>query len=842
MKKRILSLVLAFLFVFALTAPASAIVDVYHEVSITNVPIPNEGSLYPGTAGISTSHGTVKSIVWYKYSGAKAEPWDVAEEGLCQFILTVGLEEGYDWDLNYTGIKVTSRAGNNISFMDYEIIGRDLSITAWVETDSPKGTMDYVEIMPYKTEFAVVPGATPNFNGYLITNGMAGYSTRWWDGTTGKDLTETDTFVAGHTYHVSFYINPDPYAEWKEKSHGYADVEAYFINGDQKIKAQIPSLSYESSGIKLLVTYTFECTAPAPAAKEIKSVAIEANNGFWYPVHGQKPAGSDSFDLLTEGTENLWVSWQDDTTGKAVLSTDKFVGGHTYTVIFNVHILPGYKWASPEKIQVTLDDGAGNGWITQKPVEIHDTDFGYTLNAQFTFTAVKDPLPEKLIVKNIHAPVEGKPLDFTAEVTGCSSFEVTWSDSDMDVGWYEASDAPIAKKGLIYTVSVRIWPPAGSAWPFREDENHQEWLDLPFEMILSDGTRLEGAKAIYGGYDGVHPADACIVCCSFPPVGQEKPAEPQVLFMEEPKDLTVAEGQSAVFSVTIKGESKSIQWYEAKPGGAFLKLTDSADVAGSNTPKLTLKNVKAYQNGYSYRCIAADKYGLEVTSKAGTLTVTKTAIEPTASIVFSDVKESDWFYNWVYDAVKLGLINGKGKKDGKDYFDPAGNITFAETAKLAACMHQKYTTGAVTLSNGDPWYKPYADYCGENGILKKDASGGGISVGDVMTRANEAVTRAEFAWIFAHALPKGALPGINEIPDDTVPDVKHSGLAKEFWSFREEAYEEIYTLYRAGIVNGSDSRGTFNPTSTIKRSEVAAIAVRMMEPAKRVGPPKELGS
>ena len=55
MKKRILSLMLAFLFVFALTAPVSAIIDVYHEVSITNVPLPNEGSLYPGTAGISTS-------------------------------------------------------------------------------------------------------------------------------------------------------------------------------------------------------------------------------------------------------------------------------------------------------------------------------------------------------------------------------------------------------------------------------------------------------------------------------------------------------------------------------------------------------------------------------------------------------------------------------------------------------------------------------------------------------------------------------------------------------------------------------------------------------------------
>ena len=83
MKKRILSLMLAFLFVFALTAPASAIIDVYHEVSITNVPLPNEGSLYPGTAGISASHGTVKSIEWKKYDGTTVNPWDQAEEGLC---------------------------------------------------------------------------------------------------------------------------------------------------------------------------------------------------------------------------------------------------------------------------------------------------------------------------------------------------------------------------------------------------------------------------------------------------------------------------------------------------------------------------------------------------------------------------------------------------------------------------------------------------------------------------------------------------------------------------------------------------------------------------------------
>ena len=34
-------------------------------------------------------------------------------------------------------------------------------------------------------------------------------------------------------------------------------------------------------------------------------------------------------------------------------------------------------------------------------------------------------------------------------------------------------------------------------------------------------------------------------------------------------------------------------------------------------------------------------------------------------------------------------------------------------------------------------------------------------------------------------------------------------------------------FYRAGILTGSDAKGTFKPTSSIKRSEVAAILSRM---------------
>ena len=46
--------------------------------------------------------------------------------------------------------------------------------------------------------------------------------------------------------------------------------------------------------------------------------------------------------------------------------------------------------------------------------------------------------------------------------------------------------------------------------------------------------------------------------------------------------------------------------------------------------------------------------------------------------------------------------------------------------------------------------------------------------------------------------------------------------------------DEIYTFYRAGILSGSDSAGTFYPESNIRRSEVAAILVRLFDSSARL--------
>ena len=226
-----------------------------------------------------------------------------------------------------------------------------------------------------------------------------------------------------------------------------------------------------------------------------------------------------------------------------------------------------------------------------------------------------------------------------------------------------------------------------------------------------------------------------------------------------------------------------------------------------------------------------------ILSLIGILAISASASE--SPISFADVKETDWFADSVYTSVDLGLINGKGKDAaGRDFFDPDGNITLAEAVKLASCMRQLYTEGTVTLTNGDPWYERYAAYGRDHFLMASEA---GFSYESVMANPGLVLRRAEFAWIFARALPEEALPAINAIPDDAIPDMK---LDKRNLTDQEayllKYYHEVYALYRAGIVNGSDEEGTFHPEANIKRSEVAAIVVRMMKPEIRGGAPVNL--
>ena len=103
------------------------------------------------------------------------------------------------------------------------------------------------------------------------------------------------------------------------------------------------------------------------------------------------------------------------------------------------------------------------------------------------------------------------------------------------------------------------------------------------------------------------------------------------------------------------------------------------------------------------------------------------------------------------------------------------------------------------------------DYAVANGIVRS---------GDFTSYTAKA-TRGQMAYIFSRALPASVLPSINNV--QTLPDVTSS-----------TAYHtEIFSLYNAGVLTGSDVFGTFKPNDNIIRAEAAAILTRVALPEQR---------
>mgnify|MGYP002233483903 CR=1 FL=1 len=213
---------------------------------------------------------------------------------------------------------------------------------------------------------------------------------------------------------------------------------------------------------------------------------------------------------------------------------------------------------------------------------------------------------------------------------------------------------------------------------------------------------------------------------------------------------------------------------------------------------------------------------LYIVCEGGSATVTASASSSllvggsytrSAALSFSDVASDSWYGRYVYSAVELGLIDGITETT----YGPDESFTLAQAIKIAACMHQLYHDGAVTLTNGSPWYTTYVAYAVENGIAP--ANYGSLSRGEY----DSPISRRDYVRLFYNALPVSEYTEINSVADGAIPDVAVGSIGSA----------EVYAFYRAGILDGALADGSFLPESGIKRSEVAAIIVRMFDSAER---------
>ncbi|MDD2217729.1 MAG: S-layer homology domain-containing protein [Eubacteriales bacterium] len=175
---------------------------------------------------------------------------------------------------------------------------------------------------------------------------------------------------------------------------------------------------------------------------------------------------------------------------------------------------------------------------------------------------------------------------------------------------------------------------------------------------------------------------------------------------------------------------------------------------------------------------------------------------------FSDVPSGAWYAEHVKGSYEVGLINGYA--NGK--FLPKGNITLAEVIKIAAVMKATYDNDAVpTNSDFGNWYDNYVSYAEEKGIIKE---------GEFPYYESYA-KRGEMAYILSRVFPEYEYDGNGNV--SSLPDVKPS----------TKYSENIFMLYKGGILTGDDATGTFRPEANITRAEVTAIVRRILNPTVR---------
>ena len=180
---------------------------------------------------------------------------------------------------------------------------------------------------------------------------------------------------------------------------------------------------------------------------------------------------------------------------------------------------------------------------------------------------------------------------------------------------------------------------------------------------------------------------------------------------------------------------------------------------------------------------------------------------------FTDVDENAWYGYYQQKVIANAYDYGMMKGSSATTFNPTGVFTIAEAVTVAARVHSIYMTGMEDFVQGSTWYQVYVDYAIKNGIIKTTD----------FTNYNTPATRAQMAYIFAHCLPDSCFA--KRTDTKTPPDVNS---ATPYQS-------DILKLYGAGILGGSDGKGTFKPSDNITRAESAAVIARVILPGTRFG-------
>jgi hypothetical protein len=168
--------------------------------------------------------------------------------------------------------------------------------------------------------------------------------------------------------------------------------------------------------------------------------------------------------------------------------------------------------------------------------------------------------------------------------------------------------------------------------------------------------------------------------------------------------------------------------------------------------------------------------------------------------IFSDLPQNPEAAEWIIKAFEYGIIAGIGN----GLFGSGNNMLVQEAVTIAAKMHMIYYDGAAAdLSYPDG----YIAYAKEENLIGNEFDGA----------YNRAATRAELVRIWAYILLPDDMKAQNDVV--SLPDVNTGSTY----------YSEIISFYKAGILTGVDSAGTFSGSDNVIRAHAAVMFVKLVE-------------
>ena len=209
-----------------------------------------------------------------------------------------------------------------------------LVLCAFAVTACAASTINLVEISNLN-----VPeeGETPDYEAAVGLSDYEITSIVWFDNETGMDITETDKFIAGHSYRVRIYLSPLGGYEFKTNSTPGNPVVAALLNGSEE------GVGVYGSATSLLVQYDY------PACKQTKISSVSVSD-LDIPVFGKTP----DFTATTDGTGYVIntnavevIGWYEISNGIEIplAANETFKKGCTYRVYVALKTEGDYRFA-----------------------------------------------------------------------------------------------------------------------------------------------------------------------------------------------------------------------------------------------------------------------------------------------------------------------------------------------------------------------------------------------------------------------------------------------------------------------------------------------------------------